>query len=150
MPSPRTIVALVCLIAAGPGTGAGLSTSGTWSPQITTSTYRAAPIDSAASALLINIDVAETEAWTVSVQTQNANLPEGLTLSIKRITNGTGDGAISGGTDYATVGDTAQIMFSGTGNRQGVGVQLRLNGIAGGRPPPGNYGASILYSLESH
>lgn len=150
MPSPRPIVALICLIAAGPGAGADISTSGAWSPQITTSTDRGEPIDSTATALLINIDVIESAAWTVRVQTQNLSLPEGLSLSIKRVSHGTGAGSISGGMDYSQVGGTGQVMFTGTGDRQGVGVKLLLNGVSGGQPPPGTSGATILYSLDTY
>jgi hypothetical protein len=150
MPFPRTTVALICLIAAGPGAGADIFTTGVWSPQITTSTDRGMPIDSAETSLFITVDVAEAAPWTVWFQTQNASLSDGLRLSIKRVSNGSGTGSISGGTDYVVVDSSAQIMFTGTGDRQDVGVQMRLNGVAGGQPAPGYYGASVLYSLDTY
>jgi hypothetical protein len=94
----------------------------------------------------VGIAGAAGEPWTLVVQRSAANLPAGVTLAVRRTGSGTCPGLV-GGTNYQEIGDQAQALFSGRGDCNGIGIQLRLEGISV-RQAPGAFGTTLLYSLQ--
>lgn len=145
METPCGLLLLSGLLLAGPGTSADIATFGAWSPTINTTNYRTV-IDSTVESLWIHIDAGSTEDWTVKVVFSTANLPTGLTLSVKRLATGGCEG-LTGGTSYLQVSGSPVQFFSGRGTCHNIGVQMQFNGIAAGQPAPAMGGATVQYSF---
>jgi hypothetical protein len=70
--------------------------------------------------------------WRVDVKRIDTNWNPGFTISIKRTNSGTsGTGTVnSGGTTYTAVTTTAQSLWTGRGNKSGIYLQEKLDGIS--------------------
>lgn len=103
--------------------------------QITSSTSKA------------TLDITDTGgvAWIIGVSRSSSNLPAGVAVAVRRTTSGSGGGSISGGS-FIAVGATEQILCSGTGDRSGVGLQLRLTGLSV-EQDTGSFGATLTYRI---
>lgn len=97
-------------------------------------------------ALTVANALGDSDNWRVDVRRSDTNWPAGLSIYVKRTSDGAGTGIITGGHGYQeiTVSDTA--FFSGSGNRNGIGLQLRLSG-ASVRIAPDTYSTSIIYTV---
>ncbi|KAA6183066.1 hypothetical protein F2Q65_16650 [Thiohalocapsa marina] len=101
------------------------------------------------SATQATIDVTNTggAAWTLWVRQDQAMLPPAVGLSVRRSSDGSGQGSISGGSAYLTPDFQEQILCSGVGDRSGIGLQFRLSGISISQPP-GSFGATLGYRVD--
>lgn len=132
---------------------ADISVVGNWS-EIVDNSYLIAgagsnlrsPIESSTSVASINISNTDGSSWTVKVKKADLLWPTGTSLAIKRSSDGSGSGSISGGTTYIGITDTEQLIFSGAGDRSDIRIQLKLTGLSVDNPPD-NYSTSITYSL---
>ena len=68
--------------------------------------------------------------WRVDVRKSDTAWDGELRLALRRTSDGTGSGAISGGGSYVEVGAFDTTLFSGDSDRAGIGVQLRLSGVS--------------------
>ena len=94
----------------------------------------------------VKINISATANWEVAVKKINGNWHSSLLLSVKRSSDGTGAGSISGGTAYLEVTDIDQSFFSGNKSRNNVCVQFRLTGVSI-QVPPGVYTATVYYTV---
>jgi hypothetical protein len=69
-----------------------------------------------------------TAPWRVDVRRADTNWDGALTLSVRRTSDGTGDGSISDGTAYQAVTTSDAVFFDGTGDRQKIDLQLKIDG----------------------
>lgn len=97
----------------------------------------------------VTVEINSTEglSWTLRVRRSGAALPEGVTLSVRRVSSGYGSGTIAGGEAYLAVTDQGTVFFSGHGDRQGVAVQMRLDGLSISQGP-GTFGTILTYEIE--
>ena len=78
------------------------------------------------------LGIANTQGapWTLWVKRDTSCWPAAVSLAVRRTSDGTGAGSVSGGTDYLIIQDYEQSLFQGVGDRSGIGLQLRLVGIS--------------------
>ena len=126
--------------------------TGNWSETIDASDLTAGAgsnlIDTCQSAAdAVSIDIAATSGnWGLDVKKITSNWHNNLHLHIRRTSDGTGSGTISGGNSYQEVIDTDQDFLSGSGNTN-VNVQLQLTGVSI-QVPPGVYTATVWYTVS--
>ncbi|PKL42383.1 MAG: hypothetical protein CVV41_14685 [Candidatus Riflebacteria bacterium HGW-Riflebacteria-1] len=87
-----------------------------------------------------------SDAWRVDVKRTDTAWSSIPILSVRRYDSGSGAGSISGGLAYQTVGTTDMSFFSGTGDRTGVRIQLKISNVSLSLSP-GNYSSTILYTV---
>jgi hypothetical protein len=118
-----------------------ITVSGSWTLSIGQSNLTgsagsnlASAYESATNQLIMNISglFYSTTTWRVDVRRVDTNWNANFILSIKRTNSGTsGTGALySGGTTYAAVTTTAQTFWTGRGNRSGIYLQEKLEGVS--------------------
>ena len=146
---PALLAVVIC--SAGVCWAISITATGSWSETIDASdltggagTDLNSTYQSAADAVKINISA--TANWRVDVKKINGNWHSSLLLSVKRSSDGTGAGSISGGTAYLEVTDIDQSFFSGNKSRNNVCVQFRLTGVSI-QVPPGVYTATVYYTV---
>ncbi len=134
-----------------------IAATGSWSPTTTAGDL----VSGAGSELVtsyestagsLTIDISATtgagDAWRVDVRRSDTNWPTGagVVLSIKRIDDGAGSGAISGGTGYQAVTTSDVEFFSGSGDRTDVDIQLKVSSVSL-LIAPDNYSTSVVYTV---
>ena len=97
-------------------------------------------------ALTIADTTGDTDNWRVDARRSDTNWPVGLSIFVKRTSDGAGTGNISGGSAYQEVTVSDGSFFSGSGNRNGIGMQLKLSGASVGIAPD-TYSTSIVYTV---
>ena len=96
----------------------------------------------------VSITITATSGnWGLNVKKINSNWHDNLHLHIKRTSDGTGSGSVSGGGSYQEVKDIDQGFFSGNGDRSNVNVQLELTGVSI-QVPPAVYTATVYYTVS--
>jgi hypothetical protein len=103
--------------------------------------------ESSSNAVVINISNTAGNNWAVTVEKEDT-WPDNLHLRIKRTSDGSGSGSISGGnSDYQNIPySPPQSFFSGNGDRSGVTVQFELAGVSI-QVPPGTYTTTVHYTV---
>lgn len=94
----------------------------------------------------ISIQIVSPANWRVDVRKSDITWHSNFQLYVRRTSDGTGGGSISGGTTYQEVTDTDQSFFTGNKNRNSVDVQLRLTGVSI-QIPPGTYTTTVYYTV---
>jgi hypothetical protein len=67
-------------------------------------------------------------------------------LYLKRTSDGSGNGSVSGGFSYVEITTTDTQLFVGAGNRDGIELQYRLTGMSTGASPD-NYSQTIVFTV---
>lgn len=110
------------------------------------------PIESSPS--VATLDIVNTRGqggakWTVTVAKDEVDWPPGVSIAVRRNSDGTGSGTISGGETYLTLSGAAQTFFSGKHDRTGVEIQLRVDGVSvTNLTGPHTYALNIIYTVE--
>lgn len=104
--------------------------------------------ESESGVTMINITgtTGNDDAWKVQVRKSGTSWPSGVTLQLKRTGEGTGAGAISGRTNYVTIGASDADFFEGSGDKTGIPVQYKVSGISLA-VPPGAYSTTVVYTV---
>lgn len=102
--------------------------------------------ESAADAVSINIS-STVGNWGLDVKKIDTNWHSNLHLQVKRTSDGTGSGSISGGDVYQEVADTDHSFFGGNSDRSDVKVRLKLTGVSV-QVPPGIYTTTVYYTVS--
>ena len=90
--------------------------------------------ESAADQVSIQVVGAGNSDWCVDIHKVDTDWHGDLGLHVRRTSDGSGQGRISGGTSYQQVSDTHQEFFSGDHNRKNISVQLMLDGVSADLP----------------
>lgn len=95
----------------------------------------------------VSIDIIDPiNNWRVGVKKVDTTWHSSFHLYVKRTSDGTGSGSISGGTIYQEVSGTDQSFFSGSDDRSGIQIQSKLSGISV-QIPPDIYTTTIYYTV---
>ena len=98
----------------------------------------------------VSIDILGTSGgednWRVDVKRVDTGWHNDLSLYAQRTSNGSGGGTISGGSQYMVVSTSDQTFFSGSGDRAGIEVQLKLSGVSI-QIPLGTYTTTLYYTV---
>jgi len=92
------------------------------------------------------LDIIAAGNWGVDVNKSDSKWHSNFHLSIKRTSDGTGSGTISGGSDYQEITGTNQSFFSGSLDRNTINIQLQLTGVSI-TIPPDNYSTTVTYTV---
>ena len=87
------------------------------------------------AATAIDIDITKTDpgaaGWRLDIRRVDSTWPSSVvSLYARRTNTGSGSGTISGGLTYQEVTTTDAIFFTGTLDRSGINVQLRLENVS--------------------
>jgi hypothetical protein len=104
-----------------------------------TSTY-----ESASNAT--DLDITSIRFWRVDVDRSDTTWHGDFTLSVRRTSDGSGSGTISGGLAYMEITTTTTQFFSGTFNRTDVTTQYQLTGMSVDVPPD-TYTTTVTYTV---
>ena len=104
--------------------------------------------ESATNAISINI-TSTSGNWSLTVEKIDSKWHNNLHLYVKRTSDGTPSGNISGGSSYQEVENTAQPFFNGNGDKSNVSVQLELTGISI-QVPPDTYTTTVRYTVSDN
>ena len=102
--------------------------------------------ETASNAVSLSIS-GTTGTWRIDVKRVDSTWPGDLILYVKRTSDGTGSGSISGGQSYQEVTDTDLSFFSGNGDRSNVNVQLKLTGVSI-QVPLDTYTTTVYYTVS--
>ena len=95
----------------------------------------------------ITVDITSTgKNWTVYIQGSVNNWHSDLSVYVRRTSDGTGNGWISGGTNWMQVTLGSQQFFQGRRRRLGINVQCGLTGMSI-QVPPDDYTGTITYTV---
>jgi len=150
------ILPLTLLLAVvAPGLAIDITAIGDWSRTVTAADLQAgagsdliSSYESAADAgdLTISGTGGTGDVWRVDVRRTDTTWHGDFTLSIKRTGAGSGGGSIDGGTAYQAVGTANAELFSGAGDRSGIPVQFRLEGMSV-QVPPNTYSTTVTLTV---
>jgi hypothetical protein len=152
-----SLSAIAIPFAFGGASWAGLSISavGTWSETVDETDLAGGPGSNLVStcestADQVSVDISGTtgdsDTWRVDLKKTDTTWHGDLHLHLKRTSDGTGSGSISGGASYVEATDTYTEFFSGGGDRTGIHVQLKITGISVGVPADA-YSTTIYYTV---
>jgi hypothetical protein len=99
-----------------------------------------------ATALTISNTTGNSDNWKVDVRRTDTTWYINFHLYVKRTSDGTGGGSISGGLSYIEITATDSQFFSGAGNRSGVNLQYELTGMSLS-VPPNTYTTTVTYTV---
>ena len=88
----------------------------------------------------------DSDLWRLDVRRSDAVWHNGLAISVKRTSSGTGGGAVSGGTDYIAAGAVDTEFFRGRGDRSAIEFEFKLSGVSV-QVPPNSYATSIILTV---
>lgn len=148
------LLALAAVLPLGLAVAADIAIGGDWQSALGAADLTAgagsdirSPVDSAATQTLIDISATGGMAWVVRLRRADTRWPAGVTLAVRRTSEGSGPGGIGGGTDWMAVGASDSVLFSGSGERSGIALQFRLQGVSIAQPPDA-YATRLTYSVD--
>lgn len=102
---------------------------------------------SAADQITMDVTTLGQWTWRVDVNRIDSGWNAGFQLFIRRTSGGTsGNGSVSGGTAYLQITTTSQAFVTGQGDRRGITLQKRLDGVSVSIPS-GMYTTTIQYTV---
>ena len=150
------VLLLVAVVCHGRAAAVDISMAGTWSVNIGSADLVAGVGSNLPDAwesetnqgvLAITNTTGDTDNWRVDISRSDANWPAALTIYVRRTSDGVGlGGSISGGLAYQAVDVDSSAFFSGSGDRTGVDVQLKVTGVSLAIQPNA-YSTSIVYTV---
>ena len=81
--------------------------------------------------VIFNMDITGTLGnWQVDVRRSDIDWNTGITLSTRRVTDGTGSGTITGGTGWQGLQTTDNYFFNGSQDRTGINLRCTVTNIS--------------------
>ena len=102
--------------------------------------------DMAQAALTVSNTTGDTDNWRIDVRRSDTNWLAGLALFVRRTGDAVGGGSISGGISYLEVTSSDSAFISGSGDRVGIDVQLKVSGTSISIAPD-TYSTLIVYKV---
>ena len=152
---PLCAIALVLASAGAALASISISVYGVWSETVNESDLAAGPgsnlvstYESASNQTTIDVSgtTGDSDTWRVDIKKTDTSWNSNLHLYVRRTSDGSGSGSISGGDAYQEVTDTFSELFSGSGDRTGICVQLKITGVSVGVPADA-YSAAVYYTV---
>lgn len=143
------------LALAGAARGANVSSNGFWTEVINASDLVAGAgsdltsqyeNSSGTTTLRIFNTGGISGAWRILARRSDGTWHGNFVLSVRRTTNGNGQGNVTGGTSYIPLTTLDTEIFSGNGNVNNISVQYKLTGMSK-NVPPNTYSSSIIFTL---
>lgn len=145
------LLAAVCWGSAVPA--ADLAVTGNWSRTVNNADLAAGAgsdlhslIESGTAEATLDISNTFGGNWAVVARKSAITWPATVSIAVRRTSDGSGGGTIAGGTAYLTLSTTDQTLFTGTGDRSSVQLQLRTDGLSV-EHGVGTYSLNVIYTL---
>jgi hypothetical protein len=153
----RAFILLVPLLLTGIKAQAiDIAAAGGWNESVDQSDLISGPgseliqvYESAAGGTVLDVSscIDDSDNWRIDVRRiDDGSWPGDLVLYLRRTSDGSGGGSISGGLSYVEVSTTDTELFSGTGNRTGINLQYRLTGMSTSVSPD-DYSQTMVFTL---
>ena len=98
----------------------------------------------------VTIDVTKvSKDWSVTIQSVPSYWHADLSLYVRRRSDGSGPGLISGGLAWQQVTAISQTFFEGNKRRIGIEIQYSLRGVSI-HVPPDTYSCSVVYTVVAY
>jgi hypothetical protein len=132
-----------------------ISAVGSWSGTIDAAALQAGAgsnltdtYESVAGATVLTIfnTASNSDNWRVDVRRTDAAWHSNFHLYVKRTSDGTGSGSISGGSSYLEIPTIDSQFFSGAGNRDGINLRYILTGMSVSASP-NVYGSTVIFTV---
>jgi hypothetical protein len=135
----------------GAAVAADVNVTGHWSRMVNRAdlidgagTDIASSIESSPAVATLDITGTNDGPWIVRVAMDNVGWPSDASVAVRRSGN---DSGISGGGTYVPIDTTPQVFFSGSGDRTGIQIQIRVEGVDIGTAPA-IYNLTLIYSVQ--
>jgi hypothetical protein len=153
-PRGKLLLLAGVLLAGSTAWTADLTATGGWSRRITAGDLTAgagsdlaSQQESDAGATTLAIASTGGAAWQIKVRHSPSTWHSNFTLWVKRTSDGTGAGSITGGSGYIEVTQVDTVLFSGTKDRSSISLQYKLTGLSK-NVSPNSYLSSVVFSVE--
>ena len=150
----KSLLLIGVWLVSGTAWTADLTATGGWSRTITANDLTAgagsdlaSQQESSAGATTLTITSTGGGAWRIKVRHTPSTWHSNFTLWVKRTSDGTGDGSISGGSGYIQVTAVDAELFSGTKDRSNISLQYKLTGLSK-NVSPNSYLSSVVFTVE--
>lgn len=144
---------LLTLTLSGTIQSADITSSGDWVASISAANLASgagsdlqAQIESVAGVTNLTITNV-TGAWSLRARRNGSQWAGAVSVYVKRTSDGSGSGAISGGGGYVELTGTDAEIFSGSGARSGISLQFKLTGLTR-KVSPATYLSSIIFTVQ--
>lgn len=102
--------------------------------------------DAAATNLAIVNTSGSSDQWRIDVKRIDSTWNNNLRLYVKRISDGSGSGTVTGGLSYVEITGNDIQFFSGAGDRSGLSLSYELTGMSV-LVPPNMYSTTITFTI---
>ncbi|MFP4459747.1 MAG: hypothetical protein ACLFSQ_09190 [Candidatus Zixiibacteriota bacterium] len=102
---------------------------------------------SSTSAASIDISSTSGSSWKVQVKKTDSTWDTDLVVYVRRTSDGSGSGTITGGGTYQQVTGTYADLFSGSDDRSSINVQVKLSGMAVADVGADTYSSSVSFKV---
>lgn len=132
-----------------------LSVAGSWTPLINADTLISGAGSNLTSTVtstadLLSLSIANTSGdsdnWRIDVRRVDLNWDPRLHLSLRRSSTGIGPGTVADGESFLELTNLDATLFSGAGDRAGIGLQVKVEGLSV-QLPPDSYSTTITYTV---
>ena len=146
---------LICCLCGKTALAISLTATGNWSEMIDANDLVLGPgsdliatYESSGNAVSLSVSgtSGDGDTWRLDIRKVDTNWHGDLTLSVRRTSDGTPHGHISGGTDYQNVDGLYRTFFSGDADISLIPVQFRVEGVSIDIPP-GNYPTTVYFMV---
>jgi len=153
MKKPSWIILLILILACEPR-AADITSIGNWTESIDSIDLIAGAgsdlinlYESATNVTVLTItNVPASGAWQLNARRSDSLWDGDFSIFIKRTSDGTGPGTISGGTAYIELSTFDTQIFTGTDNRSDISVQYELTGMSK-TISPNTYITSVIVTV---
>lgn len=135
--------------------GAEISSIGSWTKTVDANDLIAGAGSEVASQYesmsgTTSLDIVNTAggSWRILARRSDGTWHPSFTLTVRRTSDGSGSGSILGGASYVEITTLDTEIFTGTGDRSGVGLQFRLTGMSKSVSPY-TYSSGIIFTVAS-
>jgi len=153
MKKPSWFILLILVLACEPR-AADITSIGGWTASIDSIDLTAGAgsdltnqYDSSTNVTVLTIiNVPPSGAWQLNARRSDSLWDSDFSIFIKRTSDGTGPGTISGGSAYVELSTFDTQIFTGTDNRSDIAIQYRLTGMSK-TISPNTYITSVIVTV---
>lgn len=149
----RGLSLLLSLAIAAPG--ADVSSVGNWTETIDASDLIAgagsnvtSQYESVTGSTTLDIVNTAGGSWRIVARRSDGTWHGNLTLFVRRTSDGSGSGSVLSGASYVQLSTLDTEIFTGTGDRTNIAVQLKLTGMSKD-VSPNTYSSGIIFTVTS-
>jgi hypothetical protein len=134
--------------------GADVSSSGNWTETIDAGDLVAGAgsnvvgqHDSSSGVATLTISNTAGASWRILARRSDGTWHDSFALFVRRTSDGSGSGAVTGGGSYVELSTLDTELFAGSGDRSNMAVQYRLTGISKAVAPD-LYSSGVIFTLQ--